>query len=216
LVNFIYYLLGQFSQTHVSKFDMTCGDKHKLLIFPSYFFHLSYSFSFLSSGFLYFKLFYFNRDVQYSASSQKVTELLCGSPQDGCSPEAFVKFIGNNNESPFSINVYIADEPFLYNSTQLITPTNTTTVLCNQNINLPHFKALACSCSDCTDACPVPIPPPVVEVCKLGELACLDVVFIILFCVSSLSFLGILLLSKIFKNYTQKKEKNSNYISFFF
>ena len=148
------------------------------------------------------------RDVQYSASSQKVTDLLCGSPSDGCSPKTFVKFIGNNPESPFAINVNIADEPFVHNSTLLITPSNQTTVFCNEYINLPHYKALACSCSDCTDACPVPVPPPVVKVCKVWRLACLDVVFIVLFVVSSVGFLGILLISKIF---AKKKEKNGNF-----
>ena len=89
-----------------------------------------------------------------------------------------------------------------------IKPSNSTTTYCNQNINLPHFKAQACSCLDCNDACPVPVPPPVVYVCKIWSLDCLDVVFIILFIICSLGFIGILVVSKFFKDFNHNKDKS--------
>ena len=42
------------------------------------------------------------------------------------------------------------DEPIFLNETLQMIPRNTSTAYCNEYINFPNYKALACSCSDCT------------------------------------------------------------------
>ena len=100
------------------------------------------------------------------------------------------------------------DEPIFLNETLQMIPRNTSTAYCNEHINFPNYKALACSCSDCTASCPVPIPPPIIKECKIWLFNCLDIVFIILFFISSLSFLAILLISKFYQEFINKRDKS--------
>ena len=132
--------------------------------------------------------------MQYPASNGKITDLLCGSPDGGCTPKLFVDYIGNNPLAPFIFNVNITDDPFNYNSTVIITPINTTMFKCSERAISPYFEAYACGCADCVDSCPVPKPPPVEKHCILWGFDCFSVVSGVLFLVFSLAFLVSLLL----------------------
>ena len=132
--------------------------------------------------------------MQYPASNGKITDLLCGSPDGGCTPKLFVDYIGNNPLAPFVFNVNITDDPFNYNSTVQIIPVNTTMFVCSEKAVSPNFEASACGCADCIDSCPVPKPPPIEKHCILWGFECFTVVSAILFLVFSLAFLVSLLL----------------------
>lgn len=128
------------------------------------------------------------KDVQYSASGQKVIDILCGSPKEGCTPELFVTYLGNNPQSPFIFYMNVTDNEFDVNSTLHVNPVNTTTYPCSTQIDIPNYKAPACGCSDCTPVCPVPVPPPVVIPCKLWGFACVDMISFLLFILFTMSF----------------------------
>ena len=72
---------------------------------------------------------------------------MCGSNPGGCSPKAFVDYLGNNVQSPFIFIMNISDSEYDFNSTLRIKPANTTMQKCSQNVDMPYFKALSCSCS---------------------------------------------------------------------
>ena len=136
---------------------------------------------------------------------------MCGSPPDGCTPKAFVDFLGFNQESPFKFDVNITDTPYdaysnLTNKTIHITPINTTMSLCSKGVDLPFFKAAACGCSDCVDMCPKPVPPPVVKQCKIWGLNCWDAACIAGFIICSIGFCLTLLFTRIFKHLKEPEE----------
>jgi len=100
----------------------------------------------------FFYNIYIYRDVQYSASGQKILDIMCGDQPDGCTPKRWVDFLGNNPQSPFIFLMNITDTP--YNTTKLntnqtitITAVNTTQNLCSNPVNLPFYKAASCGCS---------------------------------------------------------------------
>jgi hypothetical protein len=74
-------------------------------------------------------------------------DIMCGSQPTGCNPEAFVVFIGTNDQSPFVINMNITDTEFDYNSTIHIKPMNSTAYKCNLAIKSANYEAAACGCS---------------------------------------------------------------------
>lgn len=93
-----------------------------------------------------------SRDVQYSASGQKIMDVICGSQSDGCSPKKLVDFLGDNPQSPFVFKMDITDTP--YNTTELnsnntlyIQPVNTTQYSCSTKISSQYINATACGCS---------------------------------------------------------------------
>lgn len=135
------------------------------------------------------ELFNSCKDVQYSSSGQKVMDLICGSPSGGCTPQKLVSFLGNNDQSPFIFDMNVTDSEYDYNSTLHITPVNTSMHHCNNNIDMPFYKATACGCSDCEDACPIPIPPPVEKQCLIWSFECLNVVLLGLFVIFSVTFI---------------------------
>lgn len=90
--------------------------------------------------------------MQFSASGQKITDVICGSPPDGCSPSNLVNFLGDNPQSPFVFKMNITDTPYntteyMSNNTLLITPVNTTQYSCSKNIQSLYLNATACGCS---------------------------------------------------------------------
>ena len=87
------------------------------------------------------------RNVQYSASGQKILDIMCGSHQGGCTPKAFVDFLGDNSQSPFVFDMNITDSEYDYNSTLHIKPIDTTMNACYNSINMTYLKAAACGCS---------------------------------------------------------------------
>lgn len=144
------------------------------------------------------KLSYFNnelkRDVQYSASGQKILEIMCGSQPDGCNPERFVEYLGNNPQSPFIFNMNITNQS--YNALDhdtgaviAIKPVNTTLHSCASNIDMAWYQAPACGCSDCQDSCPMPVPPPQDKKCLIYGIDCLGVIMTGVFVLISTSFL---------------------------
>lgn len=137
---------------------------------------------------------------------------MCGSPQDGCTPKAFVDYLGNNPQSPFIFDMNITDTPYNIssgtNETINITPINTTMSTCSEGVKLPYFKAPACGCSDCTGSCPKPVPPPEVKVCKLWSFRCLDVIYALSFVICSILFLIVLLLTNKFVDTTDLSEES--------
>lgn len=58
---------------------------------------------------------------------------------------------------------------------------------------MQYYKAPACGCADCADSCPVPVFPPTSELCKVGDITCLDFICIILFSTFAIVFLTVLL-----------------------
>ena len=81
------------------------------------------------------------KNVQYSASNQKILDLLCGSPQDGCSPEKLVVFLATNSQNPLTFDMQISDD----NITGLM-PRNGTIYKCGDNLNMTYYEAPACGC----------------------------------------------------------------------
>jgi hypothetical protein len=153
-------------------------------------------------------MFHTKRDVQYAASSQKVLDLLCGAQLNGCSPKALVEYLGNNPFSPFIFDINITETSYHTINNIHIKPINTSLKECSANINMQFYKATACSCADCIDSCPVPIPPIILKSCKIMSLDCLDVFCIIFFSVLSISFILILLLKKFL--FIKKSKLKSN------
>lgn len=146
--------------------------------------------------------------MQYAASSQKVLDLICGIQPNGCSPKALVEYLGNNPLSPFIFDINITNYEYDFNETVHIKPINTSLKSCNQNINMPYYKAAACGCADCADSCPVPVLPFTSIPCKVGKLNCLDFICIILFCAITIIFLAsLLLMSYLFRKANKQKEK---------
>lgn len=140
------------------------------------------------------------KNVQYAATGQSILDLMCGSQVDGCDPFKFVSYLGNNDQSPFIFDMNLTDTSYnttgkYTNNTLVITPVNTTTTPCSKNVDFPWYKAASCGCSDCHEACPKPIPPPVEKKCKLWGLGCLDVGMIGLFALCSVTFLITLFIS---------------------
>lgn len=142
--------------------------------------------------------FLLKRDVQYSASGQKILDIMCGSPTDGCTPKAFVDYLGDNPDSPFVFKMNITDTEYDYNSTLHLKPINTTMSSCSKSVDLPFFKAGPCGCSDCTDSCPKPVPPPVIKQCKLWGMQCLDVAYFLGFAICTIFFLLAIFLTNVF------------------
>jgi hypothetical protein len=98
----------------------------------------------------------------------------------------------------------ITDQEFDLNSTIHITPTNTPMHNCKDKINMTYFRASACGCTDCLESCPTPKPHPPEKICKLWGFECFTVAMMMLFVVSTVSFIVGLLVS------SQLKRKNSN------
>ena len=96
------------------------------------------------------------------------------------------------------------DQEFDLNSTVHIIPTNTPMHRCNEKINMTYLKASACGCTDCLDSCPTPKPHPPEKICKLWGVECFTVAMMILFVISSVSFIIGLLVS------TNLKRNGSN------
>ena len=137
---------------------------------------------------------------------------MCGSPTDGCTPKAFVDYLGNNPDSPFIFLVNITDTPYdIYssneNKTLHITPINTTMSSCSQGVDLPFFKAGPCGCSDCVALCPKPVPPPEVKVCKLWGFNCLDAAYMSGFAICTIGFLLTLIFTNIFSRLKDHEEE---------
>lgn len=160
----------------------------------------------------FYSFFTFKRDVQYSASGQKILDIMCGSPTDGCTPKAFVDYLGDNPDSPFIFKMNITDTEYDYNSTLHLKPINTTMSSCSKSVDLPFFKAGPCGCSDCTDSCPKPIPPPVIKQCKLWGMQCLDVAYFLGFAICTIFFLLAIFLTNVFIEDKTITSGNSDYI----
>jgi Niemann-Pick C1 protein len=139
------------------------------------------------------------KGVQYSATGQTILDLLCGSQKDGCTPERFVEYLGNNAQSPFIFTMNITDEGYeatdVDGATVEIIPANTTLHSCSKNIDMTWYQAPACGCSDCEDSCPKPIPPPEEKKCLVWGIDCLALIMTGVFVVCSASFLVGLLIS---------------------
>jgi len=135
---------------------------------------------------------------------------MCGSQPDGCTPKTFVDYLGDNFKSPFIFKMNISDTGYDYNSTLHINPINTTMSSCSKGVDLPFFKAGACGCSDCTDSCPKPVPPPDVTQCKLWGILCLDAAYGLGFVICTICFILTILLTNVFIDMEDQLIDNGN------
>ena len=153
------------------------------------------------------------KDVQYSASNQKIMDLLCGTSVDDCTPEKFVTFLGTNPETPFIFNMNLTDDPFQLNETVRITPANSTMYSCSRPFSTWFLNATACGCSDCQDVCPVPQPPPTVNPCKLFGFDCATSIAALLFSIFSIVFITTILIKDKIRPTSRQSETSNASIS---
>jgi Niemann-Pick C1 protein len=145
-------------------------------------------------------------DVQFSASNQKIMDLLCGTTVDDCSPYKFVNFLGNNPQTPFIFNMNLTDlNEFQFNSTVKVKPQNSTMYKCSEAFSTHYQNASACGCSDCELSCPVPIPPPQKSKCKIWDIDCFAFASTLFFILLSTAFLMAVFLGK---NLIRKDDKD--------
>ncbi|XP_005097476.1 NPC intracellular cholesterol transporter 1 [Aplysia californica] len=125
------------------------------------------------------------KNVQSPSSNQRALSLLCGRDVDQCTPEVWLKYMGNtdNTQSPFSINFIVSNSntsfPGTNGTSVTIEPMNVTTVPCNK---APTEDSEACSCPDCPTSCsPIPPPSPPVKPCEILHVSCYDFAFTLVF-----------------------------------
>lgn len=152
------------------------------------------------------------KDVQYTASGQKILDIMCGDQPEGCSPKKFVDYLGNNPQSPFIFLMNVSDTQYtthdVENKLIHIKPINTTGHNCYNSINMTFYQGSACSCSDCQESCPVPPPVPSKKTCKLWGFDCLGMLMTSLFALFSVVFVITLLIN----NSRAKRGRNSEFM----
>ncbi|XP_033726498.1 NPC intracellular cholesterol transporter 1-like isoform X1 [Pecten maximus] len=130
------------------------------------------------------------KNVEMPSANELALNMFCGRTADKCTPYNWLQYMGetSNGHTPFEIDFYIQDVPW-------VSPTNISSVPMNSTITPCHKKygnESACSCQDCEASCaPIPpIPPPAVEPKILGIdawyfiTACCYLVFFIIFGIS--------------------------------
>lgn len=100
------------------------------------------------------------RDVQMPSANERAIGILCGVSADECTTQAFLDYMGNigNQQTPFTINFNITDQPYVNAKNYSIIPMNASTIPCTRGL---ASMSPACSCQDCRDTCtPIQPPPP--------------------------------------------------------
>uniref|UniRef100_A0A915HZA5 Niemann-Pick C1 N-terminal domain-containing protein n=1 Tax=Romanomermis culicivorax TaxID=13658 RepID=A0A915HZA5_ROMCU len=118
------------------------------------------------------------------ATNKPALDLMCGGKTgDQCTPEAFAKFLGNNDFSPMVLDMDLTNKSSIVVGNNTLHPLNARTVLCS---SMTPELDLACSCQDCSQSCPpiLPYPDSSEGKCRVGNMECM--VF-----VSSLAFVGL-------------------------
>ncbi|OWF43470.1 Niemann-Pick C1 protein [Mizuhopecten yessoensis] len=131
------------------------------------------------------------KNVEMPSANELALNMFCGRTADKCTPYNWLQYMGetSNGHTPFEIDFYIQDVPWVSPSTNKSTvPMNSTITPCNKK----YQNQSACSCQDCEASCaPIPpIPAPAVEPTILGIDAwyfitgCCYLVFFIVFGIS--------------------------------
>ncbi|MGH0183683.1 UNVERIFIED_CONTAM: hypothetical protein FKN15_012752, partial [Acipenser sinensis] len=150
------------------------------------------------------------KNVRIPATGGFAISTMCGKYGSTlCNTQRWLDFQGNsgNGLAPLDIDFRLID-----NNTQVgqgIVPLNTRVWSCNESTS-PEQEA--CSCLDCVASCPI-IPPPVPDSgpFKIGQLDGVLVVCLVVFCGLSVSFVGFLLVSNLYRGWkSQNKDKNDN------
>lgn len=114
-----------------------------------------------------FGMFNSCKNVQMPSANELALSVFCGRPASKCTPYNWLKYMGetSNGHTPFEIDFYVQDTPWVSNTT-VLKPMNVTVTPCNEM----YGDQAACSCQDCEASCsPIPpIPPPAVEYKILG------------------------------------------------
>ncbi|KAK6469412.1 NPC1-like intracellular cholesterol transporter 1 [Huso huso] len=150
------------------------------------------------------------KNVRIPATGGFAISTMCGKYGSTlCNTQRWLDFQGNsgNGLAPLDIDFRLID-----NNTQVgqgIVPLSTRVWSCNESTS-PEQEA--CSCLDCVASCPI-IPPPVPDSgpFKIGQLDGVLVVCLVVFCGLSVSFVGFLLVSNLYRGLkSQNKDKNDN------
>ncbi len=91
------------------------------------------------------------KDVQMPSNNQKAIGALCGKESKDCTPENWLKFMGDkslNPFTPFTINFNVSKSSYMDGNVTL-KPMNETIDSCKRK----------CSCQDCEESCGEPLPP---------------------------------------------------------
>ncbi|XP_069106918.1 NPC intracellular cholesterol transporter 1-like, partial [Argopecten irradians] len=126
------------------------------------------------------------KNVEMPSTNELALNMFCGRTADKCTPYNWLQYMGDpsNGHTPFEIDFYIQDNPW-------ISPDNITNVPMNSSItpcNKKYGNESACSCQDCESSCAAipPIPTAAKDLTVLG----IDAWYFITACIYLVFFIG--------------------------
>ncbi|GAV02187.1 hypothetical protein RvY_12783 [Ramazzottius varieornatus] len=131
------------------------------------------------------------KSVLNPSTNGPVMDLMC-SPfgSKNCSADKWFTFLGNptNPGTPFAVNFTLSTGGASNGSAEIFAPLTVSTTPCYKAIDEEHD---ACSCTDCTEACPARPPPPAEpNVCLILGVDCAWAICVFIYCGLSSLFIA--------------------------